>query len=114
MQIVTKESKKGKSFLTKFEKSYKDGKLPYLSEVYGNYSLRKIEAFNWCRAWAYKYAGECSALLNGSRWKVVDIGVISHNCCKFTFGAVLHKVDEYGKYIESMYIVISKENIYII
>lgn len=114
MKVITKESKKGKQFLKMFEDSYIGGILPYLSQVYENYSQRKINAYCECREWTFNYAKKCSKLLIGSSWKVVDIGVIAHNTFNFTFGAVLHKVDVYGRYIESMYIVITKENIYII
>lgn len=114
MKVITKESKKGKQFLKMFEDSSIGGILPYLSQVYGRYSQSKINAYSECRDWVFEYAKKCSALLNGRSWKVVDIGVISHNTFNFTFGAILHKVDEYGRYIDSMYIVITKDNIYII
>ena len=114
MKVITKESKKGKQFLKMFEDSYIDGILPYLSQVYGRYSWRKIKAYNNCQKWVFEYAEKCSDPLNGRSWKVMDIGVISYNNFNFTFGAVLHKIDEYGRYFDSMYIVITKDNIYII
>lgn len=114
MKVITKESKKGKQFLKMFEESSIGGILPYLSQVYGSYSQSKINAYSECRDWVFEYAKKCSALLNGKSWKVADIGVISHNTFSFTFGAILHKVDTYGRYIDSMYIVITKDNIYII
>lgn len=114
MKVITKDSKKGKQFLKMFDDSSIGGLLPYLSQVYGRYSQSKISAYNDCMDWVFEYAKICSALLNGRSWKVVDIGVISHNTFKFTFGAILHKVDMYGRYIESMHIVITKDNIYII
>ena len=114
MKVITKESKKGMQFLKMFEDSNMGGILPYLSDVYGSYSQSKINAYNECREWAFRYAKKCSEPLIGSSWKVVDIGVISHNIYTFTFGAILHKVDVCGRYIESMYIVITKGNIYII
>lgn len=114
MKVIAKESKKGKYFLKMFDDSYIGGILPYLSQVYDNYSQRKINAYCECREWAVRYAKKCSAPLIGSSWKVVDIGVIAHNSFAFTFGAVLHKVDVYGRYIDSMHIVITKSNIYVI
>ena len=114
MKIINKESKKGKQFLKMFDDSFIGGVLPYLSQVYGSYSYGKIKAYNECRDWVFEYAKKCSALLNGISWKVADFGVISHNTFNVTFGAILHKVDVYGRYIDSMYIVITKDNIYII
>lgn len=114
MKVIIKESKKGKQFLKMFEDAYIGGILPYLSQVYKNYSQSKINAYSECREWTFRYAKKCSAPLIGSSWKVADIGVIAHNNFNFTFGAVLHKVDVYGRYIDSMYIVITKENIYVI
>lgn len=114
MKVISKESKKGKQFLKMFNDSSIGGILPYLSQVYGRYSQNKINAYNDCREWVFGYAKKCSALLNGRSWKVADIGVISRNSFYFTFGAILHKIDDNGFYIESMYIVITKDNIYII
>lgn len=114
MKVITKESKKGKQFLKMFDDSYIGGILPYLSQVYESYSQAKINAYSECRDWVFEYAKKCSALLNGRSWKVADIGVISHNNFNFTFGAILEKIDSYGMYIESMYVVITKDNIYII
>lgn len=114
MKVITKESKKGKQLLKMFVDSNMGGILPYLSDVYRSYSQSKINAYNKCREWVFRYAQKCSEPLIGSGWKVVDIGVISHNTYSFTFGAILHKVDVYGRYIDSMYIVITKGNTYII
>jgi hypothetical protein len=114
MKVISKESKKGKQFLKMFNDSYIGGVLPYLSQVYGSYSKSKINAYIECRDWVFEYAKKCSELLNGRSWKVTDIGVISHNNFNFTFGAILEKIDDNGFYIESMYIVITKDNIYII
>lgn len=114
MKVITKESKKGKQFLKMFEDSYIGGVLPYLSQVYGRYSQSKINTYNDCRDWVFEYVKKCSALLNGRSWKVADIGVISHNTFNFTFGAILEKIDDNGFYLESMYVVITKYNIYII
>lgn len=114
MKFITKESKKGKQLLKMFGDSYIGGILPYLSQVYGSYSQNKIDAYNDCRDWVFGYAKKCSELLTGSSWHVVDIGVISHNTFSFTFGAILHKVDVYGRYLDSMHIVITKDSIYII
>lgn len=114
MKVITKESKEGKRFLRMFDDSYIGGVLPYLSEVYKSYSQSKIDAYGECWGWVIDYAKKCSKLLTGSSWHVVDVGVISHNVFTFTFGAILYKVDNKGLYIDSMYIVITKENIYII
>lgn len=114
MKVITKESKIGKKFLEMFEDSYIGGVLPYLSQVYRSYSVRKINDYMECRDWVFDYAKKCSALLNDRSWKVADIGVISYNNYNFTFGAILEKIDSDGLYIESMYIVITKDNIYII
>ena len=114
MKVITKDSKKGKKFLKMFDNSNIGGILPYLSQVYESYSQHKINAYIDCRDWVFGYAKKCSEPLINSSWKVVDIGVISHNTYIFTFGAILHKVDVCGRYIESMYIVITKGDIYII
>ena len=114
MKIITKESKKGTQFLKMFDDANMGGILPYLSDVYGSYSQSKINAYNERREWVFKYAKKCSEPLIDISWKVVDIGVISHNTFTFTFGAILHKVDAYGRYLDSMYIAITKDNIYII
>lgn len=97
-----------------FDDSFVGGILPYLSQVYGSYSQGKIDAYSECSDWVFGYAEKCSAPLIGSSWKVADIGVISHNTFNFTFGAILHKVDVYGRYLDSMHIVITKGNTYII
>ena len=114
MKVITKESKKGKQLLKMFDDSNMGGILPYLSEVYGSYSQSKINTYKKCKEWVFRYAKKCSEPLICSSWKVVDIGVISHNAYSFTFGAILHKVDVYGRYIDSMHIVITKGNTYII
>ena len=115
MKVISSNSKKGQHYLKLFESSYISGRLPYLSQVYGNYSLAKMNAYSECRAFAFKYAKKISDNIESDYyWKVVDMGVISHNSQKFTFGALLHKVDLLGCYHGTLHMVITKENIYII
>lgn len=115
MKVINSNSKKGQKYLEMFKSSYINGRLPYLSQVYGSYSLAKISAYSDCRAIAYKYAKKISDNIEDDYyWKVVDMGVISYNRVKFTFGALLIKVDQLGRYHGSLHMVITKENIYII
>lgn len=115
MKVINSNSKKGQHYLKLFESSYIKGRLPYLSQVYGSYSLAKMSAYSDCRVIAYKYAKKISDNIeDGYYWKVADMGVISHNRVNFTFGALLLKVDQLGRYYGTLHMVITKENIYII
>lgn len=115
MKVIDRGSKKGKYFLDCFEKSSCGGILPYLSQVYGSYSQAKINAYNDCREYAFEYVKRLNKFAKiGECWKVADIGVISYNSQMFTFGAILHKCDVIGRYLESVYLVITKDNIYLI
>ena len=115
MKVINSNSKKGQYYLKLFYLSYINGRLPYLNQVYCKYSLAKINDFNVRRAKAYAYAKKINDNIeSGYYWKVTDMGVIAHNSNAFTFGALLIKVDELGRYHGSLHMVITKENTYII
>lgn len=115
MKIIKKDSKKGKYYLRVFADSMVGGLIPCLSYVYMRYSKAKFYAYNDCIVFAHSIANKFNYNIEcGNNWKVDDWGIIAHTSQLFTFGAILHKYNETGALLDTMHIVITKENVYII
>lgn len=112
MQIIDKNSKKGKAYISAFlNRPANKISMPTLDECYNSCSLAKLSAYNNCFHIAEKYAHNSES---GVVRIVEDWGILSYNTFQFTFGAKIfcHDEDFDIQYYE--YIVITKNYVYLI
>lgn len=118
MKFIAKDSKKGKLLIHKFVNAYARAlTLPSLYECYRRYSFAKLSAYNTCYNIVNGYVDMYNRAARGENKivrQIVDYGILSFNSQIFTFGAVINIHSENFDFEENEYIVITKNNVFII
>lgn len=118
MKFIAKDSKKGKLLIHKFDNAYAHAlTLPSLDGCYCKYSFAKLSAYNTCYKIVNGYIDMRNRAASGENKmlrQIVDYGVLSFNSQVFTFGAVINRHSENFDFEEKEYIVITKNNVFII
>ena len=118
MKFIAKDSKKGKLLIRRFVNAYAHVlTLPSLGDCYYKYSFAKLSAYNTCYNIVNGYIDMSNRAASGENKmvrQIVDYGILSFNTQVFTFGAVINCHSENFDFEENEYIVITKNNVFII